>query len=349
MDQEKKIKVGIIGCGLICYDHIPSLMTKCGPTEIFLCDQDIDTAERVNKAFKTEWLIYNDAKKLFTEQKIDVAHILTPPNSHFELAKSAIENHINTFVEKPMSLSLEQTKVLYGLSEKHNVMLCAGHSLLYMPCVQKAFDIIRNKLGDVISVNSFFGHSEKGNTIAYGGVSHWIYKTKGGPLANIISHPASMIVELLGGADNINFFLQQRNFMPYNLNDMLTFSISTKNGFGICTLSMAHGNASRYVNIECEKGSVYIDLSKQLTIVQKKGKFGFISKAIGGIGIGLQFIFGTLSVIFRIATKKLKSNPGTHEIVRQFYCCLRENKPSPVTKENVLGVAKIFDQVLDNS
>lgn len=348
MEQDQKIRVGVIGCGLICYYHIPSLINKCGPVEIHLCDQNIDTANRVNKAFNAKWPIYTNAVKLLTEDKIDVVHILTPPNSHFELAELALENHIHTFVEKPMSLSFEQTQQLYDLSEKYNLMLCGGHSLLYMPCVQKAFQVIKNELGPVISVNSFFGHSEKGNTIAYGGVSHWIYKTKGGPLANIISHPASVMVELLGGIRNINTFALQRNFMPDGLKDMVTFSIDTDKGFGTCTLTMAHGNASRYINIECEKGTVYIDLSKQLTIIQKKGKLGFISKAFGGIDTGLQSIHGTLSVILQMATKKLKSNPGTHELVRQFYKCLRANEPSPVSKENVLAVAKIFDRVLVN-
>jgi len=73
---------------------------------------------------------------------------------------------------------------------------------------------------------------------------------------------------------------------------------------------------------------------------------GFISKALSSVGEGFSFINGTLSVIFKVATKRLKRNPGTRKLVASFYQCLRDGSPSPVSKENAVAVATIFEKVL---
>src|SRR5208283_938057 len=101
------------------------------------------------------------------------------------------------------------------------------------------------------------------------------------------------------------------------------------------------------VNIECEKGSIYVDLGWQ-TFVSKyhKGKFGPLSKKFGGIGKGLSLIKSTLGIIYKVATKRIKSNPGTRELVVRFYQAVREQYDSPVSDANAIGVAKILEHVI---
>ncbi len=90
-----------------------------------------------------------------------------------------------------------------------------------------------------------------------------------------------------------------------------------------------------------------MDLGRQLTIVKfHKGRLGFISKAMSGIGQGFSSINGTLSVILKVATKKLKRNPGTRKLIAKFYQCVRNGSPPPVSKENAVAVATIFEKVL---
>jgi len=247
-----------------------------------------------------------------------------------------------------MALTLEDTEKLYLLSEQTGQKICVDHSLLYMDCVLKAFELIKTaRMGHVIDVHCFFGHAERKNTIPYGGVSHWAYNIPGGPLANIISHPASLLVELLGKPESIKSISDARNLMPSGFSDLLDVSFRTSKGHGSFTVSMAHGNSSRYVNIECDKGSIYVDLSRQLTVVKfHKERLGFISKALGGVGEGFSYINGTLGVIFKVATKRLKRNPGTRKLVEKFYQCVREGSPPPVSKENAIAVATIFEKVL---
>jgi len=348
MQNNEKLRVAIIGCGTIAGTHIEAVKTHCGSVELHLCDINPEAADKLRKEVDVEAEVHKDVFKLVSDRQFDVVHVLTPPDSHFDIVRHALQSRANVIVEKPMTLTLEDTEKLYLISEKMGGRICVDHSLLYMDCVLKAFELIRiEKMGSVIDVHCFFGHAERRNTIPYGGVSHWAYDISGGPLANIISHPASLLVELLGKPESINAICDARNLMPYGFSDLLDVSFRTSKGHGSFTISMAHGNSSRYVNIECEKGSIYVDLGRQLTIVKfHKGRLGFISKAMSSIGQGFSFINGTLSVIFKVATKKLKRNPGTRKLIAKFYQCVRNGSPPPVSKENALAVATIFEEVL---
>ena len=134
--------------------------------------------------------------------------------------------------------------------------------------------------------------------------------------------------------------------MPSGFADLLDVLIRTPKGHGSFTISMAHGNASRYVHIECEKGNIYVDLARQLTIVGfHKGRLGFVSKAFSGISQGFSFIRGTTTIVYKVATRKMKKNPGTYQLVKQFYQAIRNKEPSPVSQENAIGVAEIYEYV----
>lgn len=348
MKKNKELRVAIIGCGAIAVDHVEAAKANCGPLELHLCDRNPEAVRALANVVDFDVKVHLDALQIISENEFDIVHVLTPPDSHYDIAKHAVQNRANVLVEKPMTLTLKEAEDLYLLSEKSNRKICAGHSVLYMPCVIKMFELIKTgTLGRVTAVHCFFGHAEPRRTIPYGGVSHWAYNLPGGPLANLISHPASLLVELLGKPDLVNFICDARNLMPYGFSDLLDVSIRTPEGHGSFTISMAHGNSSRYANIECEKGSIYLDLGRQLMIVKShKGRLGFVSKAFSGIGQGFSFINGTLGVIYKVATKKLRGNPGARGLVAQFYKAIRDDLPSPVSKDNAIGVAEIFEQVL---
>lgn len=348
MKNERILRVAIIGCGVIASDHIGAITAKCGPLELHLCDKNLEASRTLARKVRLNVPVHEDALQLISEHEFDIVHVLTPPDSHYDIAMHALKNRANVIVEKPMTLTLKETKKLYLLAEEMNQMVCVDHSLLYMECVLKAFELIKSGvLGRVIGAHCFFGHAERRNTIPYGGVSHWAYDLPGGPLANLISHPASLLVALLGKPDSINFICDARNFMPYGFSDLVDVSIQTPIGHGSFTISMAHGNSSRYVNIECEKGGIYLDLGRQLMIAKShKGRLGFVSKAFSGIGQGFSFINGTLGVIYKVATKKLRSNPGARGLVARFYKAIRNDLPSPVSKDNAVAVATIFEKVL---
>ena len=350
-DNRKNLRIGIIGCGVIAYDHLGALLDRKASYTFLFCDTRRSAAEKLGASFNQKYTYVDDAQKLFTEHRPDVVHVLTPPDSHYFLTKQALEEGIHVLVEKPMAFTLAETRELIDLAARNEKKVCVDHSLLYMPCVRTAFDWLeQGRCGKIISVHAFFGHAEKKKCIPYGGVSHWAYKMPGGPMLNILSHPASILVALLGEPDVIQFMAEQRHFMPDHLPDMVTFSMKTPRGLGTCTLSMAHGDSSRYLVIETEKSSIYVDLARQLSVNRAHaGRLGFLSKALTGMGMGTAMTMGTIGMVAKVATKKIKRNPGTREMVVRFYDALCQDKDLPVSTENMIGVARIIEEVLINN
>lgn len=351
MNRKNSLRVAIVGCGVVALDHLETVVSAYKPSELHLCDTNLENARRMSARISNRAVLHENAEELFSGGSLDVVHILTPPDSHYNLAAMALRAGAHVLVEKPMALSVHETEDLFDIAESAGRQVCAGHSLLHMPCVRRAFSLLESGvLGRIISASCFFGHAERRRTIPYGDAGHWAYRIPGGVLTNVVSHPASLIVELIGEPEAMFSHTSARNVMPGGLPDLLQVTIQGRNGYGSFMISMAHGNASRRATIECERGTLDIDLARQLMVWHKhRGRLGPVSKVLGGIGTGLSYVTGTVGNTWKVATKQLKRNPGTRALVLRFYESVHQLGPNPISKENTLAVARIIEHVIESS
>jgi hypothetical protein len=63
----------------------------------------------------------------------DSAHICTPCESHFRIAKFLIENKKNVIIEKPITNSLSKINILEKLANNHNVKVIVNYNDIYDP------------------------------------------------------------------------------------------------------------------------------------------------------------------------------------------------------------------------
>ncbi len=90
-----------------------------------------------------------DPEDIFTDPNIDAVVIATPAPTHFELAKRAMMAGKDVFVEKPMTLKLEDAEELVRISDDLNRVLMVGHLLEYHPGVLKMKELLDSgDLGD---------------------------------------------------------------------------------------------------------------------------------------------------------------------------------------------------------
>jgi predicted dehydrogenase len=81
---------------------------------------------------------------------IDAVVIATPAAQHFRHAKEAILAGKDVFVEKPLSLRLEEGRELVQLADARGVLLMVGHVLEYHPAVVLLRELVaRGDLGDL--------------------------------------------------------------------------------------------------------------------------------------------------------------------------------------------------------
>jgi UDP-2-acetamido-3-amino-2,3-dideoxy-glucuronate N-acetyltransferase len=81
--------------------------------------------------------------------------IATPPHTHFDIAKQALEAGKHVFVEKPLVLSIEEGKILEALAKEKGRVLMVGHLLRYHQAFQTLERWVKqDKLGSVLHINT---------------------------------------------------------------------------------------------------------------------------------------------------------------------------------------------------
>ena len=90
---------------------------------------------------------YND---ILTNKEIEAVVLATPAAAHYEMAKKALLAGKDVFVEKPLSLKIEEAEQLAELAEKNKRILMVGHILQYHPAITKLKQLIKKgKLGKI--------------------------------------------------------------------------------------------------------------------------------------------------------------------------------------------------------
>jgi predicted dehydrogenase len=119
-----------------------------------LCERDsargIDFAARYPGC-----AVEHDFDALLLDPRVQAVSIATPPSTHYDLARRALEAGKHVMVEKPLATSAGHAEELIELAAKVERVLMPGHTFVYSPPVNKVRDLIRSgELGDVYFVTS---------------------------------------------------------------------------------------------------------------------------------------------------------------------------------------------------
>ena len=127
--MEKKLKVGIIGCGGIANGkHIPSLHKLKECEMVAFCYIIFERAEEAAKKFGVEGAkVYSDYKELLKDTSIDVVHICTPNRSHSFITVDALESGKHVMCEKPMAINSAEAKKMLDAAAATGKKLTIGY------------------------------------------------------------------------------------------------------------------------------------------------------------------------------------------------------------------------------
>lgn len=137
------MKVALIGVGewgkniLRNLDNIAEV-SKCG------YNGSKSTKKFINQNYP-HITLEDNLEDIFKDKTIEAVAIATPPSTHFNLAKRAIKNGKDVFLEKPMTTSPEKSRELENLAEKNNQIVFVGYIFLYHPNYTKIESIVKKE------------------------------------------------------------------------------------------------------------------------------------------------------------------------------------------------------------
>jgi UDP-N-acetylglucosamine 3-dehydrogenase len=146
------VKVGVIGAGNMGKNHVRVYSELPQAELIAIADPNIE-AKRLAERFGCRY--YANYKEMLEKEKIEAVSIATPTTSHYEVAKSCIEDGVHILVEKPLAESVERAEKIVELAARADVILAVGHIERHNPVVKKLKEIVKEGvLGEITSVIS---------------------------------------------------------------------------------------------------------------------------------------------------------------------------------------------------
>ncbi|HTZ87396.1 MAG TPA: Gfo/Idh/MocA family oxidoreductase, partial [Solirubrobacteraceae bacterium] len=119
-----------------------------------LCDRDSAQHELFRQRHPDVPAV-TELAELLADDSIEAVVIATPPKTHYELARMALEAGKHVLVEKPLATHLVQAQRLAELAAARDRLLMPGHTFIYSPAVNAVRDLIRDGvLGELHFVTS---------------------------------------------------------------------------------------------------------------------------------------------------------------------------------------------------
>jgi UDP-N-acetylglucosamine 3-dehydrogenase len=147
----KQLNIGVIGLGEIGTLHCEALMQL--PQARLLAVADIDETRAKQVAGQTGAQAYQNYKELLARADIDAVIIATPDHLHKGPCVHAAQAGKHILVEKPLAMTVEDSKTILEAAEKAQVKLMVGFTLRFFPQYQHArASIEKGELGTPISL-----------------------------------------------------------------------------------------------------------------------------------------------------------------------------------------------------
>ena len=190
----KKLNLAIIGQGRSGKD-IHGVYYISDKNQYYTVKYVVDADERRREISKKRYKgceVFDDYRKLFDKNDIDVVVNASYSHMHFEITKDLLEHGFNVLVEKPFCRNLYECDTLINLAKKNNLLLTVFQQTFFAPYYEYTKELMdSNKLGETKQISiRFNGFSRRWD---------WqtLQKKMGGNSYNTGPHPIGIALGLL--------------------------------------------------------------------------------------------------------------------------------------------------------
>ena len=194
---DKKLRVGLIGCGSVSNRYIPHLQSSPLVEIVSLCDIKYERAVAQNKLYQVNAATYPHIDQMLAGVPFDMMITTTDMQLHGALNRKALMAGKHVWSEKPMANTYAEGKALLDLARSKNLRFWGAPAVVNSPqfafmskCIQEG------KLGRIASAHGQYGHTGPG-------WSAFFYEKNGGSMPDLGVYNIASLTGLLGPARSI--------------------------------------------------------------------------------------------------------------------------------------------------
>jgi predicted dehydrogenase len=208
MIAKRKIKVGVVGCGVVATAYYLPYILKMDTVELVaVCDIYPERTAACVRLFgaKEEYLDYFE---MIEKVDIEAVFILTGPGTHVPFALKALEKGIHVLLQKPMALNLEDARTIARVTRENGLVVLVEPSsnTLLDPDIARLRSLVdKGVLGKPYWFSFFESRPESPHPSLGGnpyGMGAFYSEDSGGVLFDFPYAPA-LIVSLLGPCKSV--------------------------------------------------------------------------------------------------------------------------------------------------
>tara|TARA_B100001123_G_C15294454_1_gene1018634 strand:- start:143 stop:1282 length:1140 start_codon:yes stop_codon:yes gene_type:complete len=270
-------RIGVVGSGGMGKQHIKYLINNKRVESLSVFDINSDSAKRVSEQFGIG--LHDSVESMIDDESIDAIFIVTPPATHAELCKNALEAGKHVFLEKPLSSTLEDAQKIKELDKKHeNQFVMIGFPERFNgPNVELKKLIDNGTLGTVRTIRTNLRLS----LATYGkNISGWVSdRNQGGGVVVEASVHSWDLMQWIGGAHLARVFAEGHSEKKDGkIYDTEAAAVGIlKNGIIVlndCTFTLPKGSSfDKKIEVIGTKAYVSIDYHKQNFLVYSTTEF----------------------------------------------------------------------------
>jgi predicted dehydrogenase len=158
--MDKKLRIGIIGLGIISAAHELGLGAVQDKAEIVaICD--INKERAVERAAKYNARVYTRYEDILADKNVDVVDIILPHDLHYPVCKAALLAGKHVLMEKPMTIDPNHSRELIEISQQKGVKFMVAENTRFVRAYLEVQSMLSDgKLGDIYLIKTFIAGTE---------------------------------------------------------------------------------------------------------------------------------------------------------------------------------------------
>ena len=255
--MDKKISIGVIGCGAVAGFHAVSILAAENATLAGFADVRKESAEAFAKEYGAH--CFASVEELLASPAVDAVCICTPSGFHANAALAALEAGKHILVEKPLAVTVEDCDRVIALAKKKGLTAGVISQFRFTSSVQHLRSMLKEgRLGQLITgelLMKYYRSQEYYDSSSWRGT----WALDGGSLMNQGIHGVDAMLYLLGPAESVCGYMDTKTH-KMEAEDTAVAAVKFKCGalVVIQSTTSAYKGAPRHISIVGTKGSVVI-------------------------------------------------------------------------------------------
>jgi len=242
--------------------HLPGWQSRDGVAIVAAADA-VASRRAVFAAACPNARWYDNVDDLLAGETLDFVDICTPPGSHAELIKQALDAGLHILCEKPLVVRLEDALAVGAAAARAGRVVHTVHNWLEAPiCVKISELISEGAIGAVRSIRWRTLRTRPAVAAAPDDAVNWRIvpaMAGGGILFDHGWHALYCILRWAGGAPRgVAAALETRRFHEWPLEDTATLTLDLAAGSGHIYLTWTADERSNHIEVEGEQGRIRV-------------------------------------------------------------------------------------------